>query len=146
MIGLTVYLNGKKLAVAGTEDLSVLNAIVNAVGELGKSTAQVGKRRAADLWLSVSGLTRRSKGAQDEHMRWIRHKRLRVGDRIAVQVVRTGRPDKPTGSTPAATNRKAAREKLERAIKSRRRSTKRGMLSFTSKSARPVSVRGLLVD
>jgi hypothetical protein len=126
MIGLTVYLNGKKLTVAGTEDLGVLNAIVNAVGELGKLTARIGKRRSADLWLSVGGLTRRPKGAEDEHLRWIRHKRLRVGDRITVQVVRTDQPDKSTGSTPAASNRKAARKKLERAIESKRRSPKPG--------------------
>jgi intein/homing endonuclease len=127
MIGVAVYLNRKKLTVAGTDDLCVLNAIVNAVGELGESTERVGKRRNADLWLSVGGLTRRPQGAEDEHLRWIRHKRLRVGDRITVQVVRTDRPNKPTASTPAANNRKAARGKLKRAIKSKsgRQSTER---------------------
>jgi hypothetical protein len=127
MIGLAVYLNRKKLTVAGTDDLCVLNAIVNAVGELGESTARVGERRNADLWLSVGGLTRRPKERKDEHLRWISHKRLRVGDKITVQVVRTDRPDKPTGSTPAANNRKIARKKLERAIKSKstRQSTER---------------------
>jgi len=85
MIGLTVYLNKKKLAVAGADDLCVLNAIVNAVGELGKSTTRVGKRRTVDLWLSVGGLTRRPKGTEDEHLRWVGHKRLRIGDRITVQ-------------------------------------------------------------
>lgn len=53
MIGLAVYLNTTKLTVAGTDDLCVLNAIVNAVGELGTSTARVDKRRSADLWLSM---------------------------------------------------------------------------------------------
>src|ERR1700683_3679120 len=127
MIGLTVYLNRKKLAVAGAEDLCVLNAIVNAVGELGKSTARIGKRRGVDLWLSVGGLTRRPKGAQDEHLRWVSLKRLRVGDRITVQIVRNDRPDNHTGSTIAAGNRKEARQKLERAIKNKtkRESAKR---------------------
>ena len=74
MISLAVYLNGKKLTVAGADDLGVLNAIVNAVGSLGKSTAPVGKGVTRDLWLSVSGLTRRIEGAQDEHLRWIRMK------------------------------------------------------------------------
>ena len=53
MIALAVYLNGKKLTVAGTGDLSVLNAIVNAVGELGTSTVPIAKRGKPDLWLSV---------------------------------------------------------------------------------------------
>jgi hypothetical protein len=44
MIGLAVYLNGKRMTVAGADDLCVLNAIVNAVGELGASTVRVGKR------------------------------------------------------------------------------------------------------
>jgi hypothetical protein len=127
MIGLTVYLNRKKLVVAGADDLCVLNAIVNAVGELGKSTARIGKRRGVDLWLSVGGLTRRPKGAEDEHLRWLSPKHLRVGDRITVQIVRTDRPDKHTGSTIAASNRKKATEKLQRAIKSKTktRSTER---------------------
>jgi hypothetical protein len=68
MIGLTVYLNNKKLAVAGADDLCVLNAIVNAVGELGKSTTRVGKRRTLDLWLSVGGLTRRPKRTEHERL------------------------------------------------------------------------------
>ena len=55
MIGLTVYLNGKKLTTSGADDLSVLNAIVNAVGELEKSTAPFGKRRRQ----TVGGLTHR---------------------------------------------------------------------------------------
>jgi hypothetical protein len=118
MIGLTVYLNRKKLTVAGADDLCVLNAIVNAVGELGKSTTpRIGRRRSVDLWLSVGGLTRRPKGTEDEHLRWLGHQRLRVGDRITVQIVRTDQPDQHTGSTVAASNRKKAREKLQRAIK-----------------------------
>ena len=99
MIGLTVYLNRKKLTTAGADDLSVLNAIVNAVGDLGKSTASFGKRRRqTDLWLSVGGLTRRPAGADNEHLRWIGHQPLCVGDRITVQVVRTDRPDKHTAA------------------------------------------------
>jgi hypothetical protein len=46
MIGLTIYLNRKKLTVAGADDPCVLNAIVNAVGELGKSTEGIEKRRS----------------------------------------------------------------------------------------------------
>jgi hypothetical protein len=92
MIGLAVYLNGKRMTVAGADDLCVLNAIVNAVGELGTSTVRVGKRRSVDLHLSVGGLTRRAKG-KDEHLRWIKHRRLKIGDKISVQIVQTDKPD-----------------------------------------------------
>jgi hypothetical protein len=109
MIALVVYLNRKKLTVAGADDLCVLNAIVNAVGKLGKSTVQIGAPRKADLWLSVGGLTKRSSGAEDEHLRWIGHKRLRIGDKITVQLVRTERPDKHVSATVA---RPAAKQRL----------------------------------
>jgi hypothetical protein len=93
MIGLAVYLNGKRMTVAGADDLCVLNAIVNAVGELGTSTVRVGKRRSVDLHLSVGGLTRRAKGKQDEHLRWTKQRRLKIGDKISVQIVQTDKPD-----------------------------------------------------
>jgi hypothetical protein len=111
MIALAVYLNKKKLTVAGTDDLCVLNAIVNAVGELGKSTVPLGKRGKPDLWLSVSGLTSRPNGAEDEHLRWIGHRRLRVGDKVTVQLVRTDRPDRHKSSTVATRNSRVAKPK-----------------------------------
>jgi hypothetical protein len=114
MIAVAVYLNRKKLTIGGTDDLCVLNANVNAVGKLGKSTAQIGTRRKADLWLSVGGLTRRSDGAQDEHLRWISHKRLRIGDRITVQLVRTDRPDKPVTAHIATRDRATASRRLRK--------------------------------
>lgn len=117
MIGLAVYLNGKKLTVAGADDLCVLNAIVNAVGELGKATERVGRRRSVDLWLTVGGLTRRAKGAGDEHLRWLGHKRLRVGDKITVRVVQTDRPDKHKAATLAVKDRKMAAARMRHALK-----------------------------
>ena len=48
------YLNRRKLTVAGTDDLHVLNAIVAAVGKLGKSTAEISTRSKPDLFLSAA--------------------------------------------------------------------------------------------
>jgi hypothetical protein len=109
MIGLAVYLNGKMLTVAGAEDLGALNAIVNAVGRLGRSTAPFGKRATRELWLSVGGLTRRSEGAEDKHPRWISMKRLRVGDKVTVKLVRTEQPDKHVGSIIARSGRESSK-------------------------------------
>ena len=105
MIGLAVYLNRKKLTVAGTEDLSVLNAIVNAVGTLG-TKARVDKRKGVSLFLSVGGLTGRSGGLEDEHLRWVEHQRLRVGDRVSVRIVRTNKANKPRSAHSAGTGRR----------------------------------------
>lgn len=116
MIGLAVYLNRRRLTVAGAEDLGVLNAIVNAVGQLGKSTAPIGKRTTRDLWLSVGGLTRRAKGAEDEHLRWVRMKRLRVGDKVTAEVVRTEQPDRHVGAT-VADSRHKARKRMQKLLR-----------------------------
>jgi hypothetical protein len=111
MIGLAVYLNGKKLTVAGAEDLSVLNAIVSAAGGLGKSTALLGKRRSLNLHLSVGGLTNRGGGVEDEHLRWISLRPLRVDDRISVRIVRTDRPSKYVKASSAGGNMQQINEK-----------------------------------
>ncbi len=111
MIALAVYLNGKKLTIAGTDDLGVLNAIVNAVGELGKSTVPFGERGRPDLWLSVSGLTSRPDGVDDEHLRWVGHRRLRIGDKVTVQLVRTERPDRHKSSTVATRSTRVGKPK-----------------------------------
>jgi hypothetical protein len=104
MIGLAVYLNGKKLTVAGAEDLGVLNAIVNAVGTLGRTTAAYRKKRQVHLNLTVGGLTRRLNGLEDEHLRWINLRPLRVRDRVPVRIVRTTRADKHQSAHSAGGN------------------------------------------
>jgi ribosomal protein S1 len=120
MIGLAVYLNRKRLTVAGAEDLGVLNAIVSAVGDLGKSTAPNGNRVTRDLWLSVSGLTRRPEGTKNEHLQWVRMKRLRVGDKVTVQVIRTDRPDKHVRATVAA-SRQEAKKRMQKIMRDKLR-------------------------
>jgi len=111
MIGLAVYLNGKKLTIAGAEDLSVLNTIVTAVGQLGKSTARVGKKRAVNLHLSVGGLTHRADGAEDEHLRWIGLRSLKVGDMVSVRIVRTDRVSQYQTAHSAGGNMREINEK-----------------------------------
>ncbi|HEV2704024.1 MAG TPA: hypothetical protein VGV09_20530 [Steroidobacteraceae bacterium] len=125
MIGLVVYLNGKKLTVAGAEDLGVLHAMVTAAGKLGKTTAPLGKRRSVDVHLAVGGLTHRGDGVEDEHLRWIPLRPLKVGDRVSVRVVRTDRPSVHQTSHSAGGNRHEINEKrrkrLEAHLKRRRR-------------------------
>jgi hypothetical protein len=106
MIGLAVYLNRKRLTVAGAEDLGVLNAIITAVGDLGASTAQVHPKRNVDLHLSVGGLTRRREKMPDEHLRWVNLRRLKVGDKISVKIIRAAKPDKYASATPAVRDTK----------------------------------------
>jgi hypothetical protein len=123
MIGLAVYLNGKKLTVAGTEDLSVLNAIVNAVGPLGRDTKKLGKGdRTPDLFLQVGGLTGRKNGVQDEHLKWVRHRPLRVGDKISVRIVRITKADAHNDATPKV---KIDEKKLMRQVQQKMKASAR---------------------
>ena len=70
MIALEVRLNGKRVCVAGAEDLSVLSAIVTASGPLGKRTVPVRPDEVSQIVYQVGGLTSRSDPAKDVHLRW----------------------------------------------------------------------------
>jgi hypothetical protein len=94
MVALKVSVNGEHLCTAGAEDLCVLNAIVNAVGALGRDTVREREDEDADLFLSVGGLTSRGDGA-DEHLRWTEHKILEAGDRIEILLVEVPEADDP---------------------------------------------------
>jgi hypothetical protein len=121
MIGLAVYLNRKRLTVAGADDLAVLTAGITAVGDLGASTVPVHPKRSVDLHLHVGGLTRRANKMPDEHLAWVDLRRLKVGDRISVKIIRTAKPDKYGTAHPAVRDtKKQIQEKkirLKRAIK-----------------------------
>ena len=78
-----VYLNGKKLCLAGVGDDGVLTAITNWVCG--------GRYTAADLFLEVGGLISPTR----EHVKWIKQNPLRVGDKIRVEIVETNSVDTP---------------------------------------------------
>ena len=77
-----VYLNGKRLCLAGIGDDGVLVATVNWVTGHGR----------ADLFMDVGGLV----SPVGEHVGWVRQKHLGVGDEIRVKIVQTNSSDKPT--------------------------------------------------
>jgi hypothetical protein len=79
-----ISLNGKKLCLAGVENRGIVSAIVDCV-------AQAGGER---LSLHVGGL------ANEEHLKWTRIKRLRVGDEIRVKIVEAASADCPTERKP----------------------------------------------
>ena len=93
MLALRVTVNDKKTIIAGADDLSVLSAIVSLVGRLGTKTVGSGLSKP-DMHLHVGGLTARGKGRTDEHLRWTRHLKLKVGDRVTVELVKAARADR----------------------------------------------------
>ncbi len=94
MIGLRVRVNGQHLCVAGAEDMAVLNAIVNAVGNLGALTVKQRPDETPEIYLRVGGLTGRADG-QDEHLTWAGELRLKPGDKVEVEVLETSEAEPP---------------------------------------------------
>jgi hypothetical protein len=74
-----VSLNGKKLCLAGVGERGVLSAIIS----------WVAGDRGEDLPVEVGGL------ANEEHIGWVKQKRLQVRDDIRVKMVESGSAGKP---------------------------------------------------
>jgi hypothetical protein len=95
MIAFEVTLNGKRVCVAGTDDLSVLSTIISASGKLGSKTVPP---RATDttrhIEYSIGGLTSRPDAKKDVHLTWKSLAPLKVGDLIEVKVVETTKVDR----------------------------------------------------
>jgi hypothetical protein len=109
MVALRVKLNGKLLCVAGADDLSVLNTIVNAIGNLGPKTKKH-RDEPPDVFFSVGGLTSRVEGP-DEHVRWAQQERLKTGDKVEIEVLETIEVDLPKEMRPFDVERAKERER-----------------------------------
>jgi len=87
MITMEVSLNGKRVCIAGAEDLSVLSAVVSAVGKLGKLTLPTHPvDRGPDLYYSVGGLSARKHPRADVHLNWTGIAPLSIGDVIVIRL------------------------------------------------------------
>ena len=95
MIAFEVKLNGKRVCVAGAEDLGVLTTSVSASGILGKKTVPYRPdETGGDVFYSVGGLTRRADPEKDVHVRWRSIVPLELGDTIQVTVLETTKVDR----------------------------------------------------
>lgn len=77
MLALEISINGKKVALAGTEGASNICATVDALGEEIRS-AVVGK---GPVVLHLGGI------GQERHFTWIKGKNCSIGDEITIRVV-----------------------------------------------------------
>ena len=95
MIAFEVKLNGKRVCLAGAEDLAVLDASVSACGRLGAKTMPVrpDERIGGQVYYIVGGLTRRADPKKDVHLRWKSVEPLRIGDVIQVKVLEVKKAD-----------------------------------------------------
>ena len=100
MLALEVFLNNRKLALAGADDLVVLSSIVSAVGKLGRNVAGTKAQKGYHVFLHVGGLTGRKNRIRGEHLAWIEMRKLKVGDKILVRVRKVTEADPPIEACP----------------------------------------------
>lgn len=115
MIAFEIKRNGKRVCIAGAEDLGVLSAIITAAGKLGVKTVCEGQADdvVPELFYSVGGLTRRRDPKKDVHLHWKSVGRLRVGDSLEVRIVEVRKADRPKSQV--------SREKALRNLSKRRK-------------------------
>jgi hypothetical protein len=95
MIAFEVRLNGKRICIAGAEDLSVLSTIITASGKLGAKTVPARPDDTkGEVFYSVGGLTARPDPETDVHVRWQSIAPLQVGDVIQVKVLEVEKADR----------------------------------------------------
>lgn len=94
-----VYVNNERLCLAGVNDQSVLTAIIDYVGK-------VGKKNDERLHLHVGGLVI----PQEEHVRW-RERELAVGDEIRVRILDSDKVDTPSERIPRDPNKDIQQQK-----------------------------------
>jgi hypothetical protein len=104
MIALRISINDVPICVAGASDLCVLNAIVNAVGPLGPDTSMPhgSGDETPELFLHVGGLTSRV-NSTSEHLRWVEHAPLAIGDSIQITLCEVDEVDVPIQTLPQVT-------------------------------------------
>ena len=106
MIALEVKRNGKRVCIAGADDLAVLSAHVTAVGKLGKKTIPARPdETTGEIHYSVGGLTSRPDPDKDVHLNWKSIAPLKVGDVIEVRILETEKVDRATSRTKAKKKR-----------------------------------------
>src|SRR5258708_3581847 len=106
MIALEVKLNGKRVCIAGAEDLAVLSTNVSAVGKLGKKTVPARPDdTTGEIHYSVGGLTSRPDPDKDVNLRWKSVAPIKIGDVIEVKILETEKVDRATSRTKAKKKR-----------------------------------------
>lgn len=106
MIALEVKKNGKRVCIAGAEDLGVLSTNIVAVGKLGKKTVPARPDETTGvIHYSVGGLTARPDPKKNVHLRWKSIAPLKIGDVIEIKILETEKVDRATSRTRAKPKR-----------------------------------------
>ena len=91
MVSLRVSKNGRVLCTAGAEDLGVLMAIVQVLGD---TNTESRLNSGTSMNLQVSG-GRSHPEREVQHVEWIRRLDLSIGDRVEIEIVDAPDPGSP---------------------------------------------------
>jgi hypothetical protein len=115
MLGMKICINNEPPIIAADDNLGVLSVNLAATGELGDGArilrqGALEANEAVNLHLHAGGLTSRSDG-NDEHLRWIQHYKLKVGDCVIVEIVETDVASMIVSREPAKRNSPTSSER-----------------------------------
>ena len=113
MFAFKVRINDQKPVVGGSDDLGVLSAILTATGKLGANSCPRRDDGTHEFTFRLGGLTSRPKGVVDEHLDWLTHDELKLGDTITVEIVQTDHPDPVVSGKEAEQRQDDEREYFE---------------------------------
>ncbi len=94
MLAFEVRLNGKRVCVAGADDLGILSANISACGPLGSKAVPVRPDETIEIFYSVGGRTSRPNPEKDVNAHWKLIAPLQVGDLIQVKIVEIKKADR----------------------------------------------------
>src|SRR3954469_15196494 len=91
VLAIEIELNGKRLTIAGAEDLALLSAQI---------AAGVGPERRAlqvkdAFHLTAMGLRSSTSGSRMANLTWINGRALQMGDSVTFRIVQVETPDSP---------------------------------------------------
>ena len=123
MLAIEVEVNGKRLLVAGAEDLALLSAQIAA--GVGSENKTVGVD--TDVHLTVMGLTSPRSSSRMTNLTWINGLSLRRGDSVTFRIVQVEKADLPANvfRTPTSQELAAAAEKERSGLTTRSKATRR---------------------
>lgn len=94
MIIFDVSLNGEPLKRSGKSDLTVMSAIVSAVGVLGPDSIGVKhKPGRCEIDFYLGGLTSAAEESHGVHLNWLPKTFISVGDEITIRILDEDNPD-----------------------------------------------------
>lgn len=96
MICFEVHINGMRVCTAGVGEFGVLTSTLGWARIHPARRPQCGAKddESADLFLTVGGLTSSGKDS-GEHLWWLEHQRLQVGDEIMIRIANRTTCDQP---------------------------------------------------